>query len=251
MNLKMLVIGILALIGGRLPHDNQRVGIALGHVVYKIGKYDAGTQSNAPVSADDIVSFKKIDEEMGSLAFDLFFGEHESLYALSENAAKDNGAEFEITFARLMAGGLCYKNNLTKEKMEQIPSFGQVFNVIKPYDEYKWEISNETKVINGFTCYKATGVKEDHDDVRHITRTFYPVAWFTPDIPFSFGPKGLDGLPGLVLEATFNGKLYYYAVTIDLGFNEKYVIQKPFQERYVSEKEFYKIDAENFLRNTD
>ena len=108
------------------------------------------------------------------------------------------------------------------------------FYVVKPYDEYKWEITTETKIINGFNCYKTATVKKQFDEVRNFIRRFWPIVWFAPEIPFSFGPKGLDGLAGLVLEATFNGNLFYYAANINLNFKDNVKIEKPEKGKYVS-----------------
>ena len=70
-----------------------------------------------------------------------------------------------------------------------------------------WELLNETKNINSFKCQKARG------NFRGRTYT----VWFTDDIPVSLGPWKLNGLPGLILEATDSlNQFQYFAEKIDL-----------------------------------
>lgn len=79
------------------------------------------------------------------------------------------------------------KNYTTKDFM------GKGFLIKDTLKIQKWKIVMEQKVIHGYPCMKA--VQED---------SMYKVeAWFTSKIPISSGPKGLYGLPGMILEAKF------------------------------------------------
>ncbi|WP_339833280.1 GLPGLI family protein [uncultured Flavobacterium sp.] len=72
------------------------------------------------------------------------------------------------------------------------------FLVIKEYYN-DWLIYNESKIINGFTCYKSEytlkSINRKGKEVKRIV-----TAWFCPELPYSFGPNGYCGLPGLILE---------------------------------------------------
>lgn len=57
-----------------------------------------------------------------------------------------------------------------------------------------WEITNESKKINGYVCYKALLPSNPLNDARNV------VAWFCPSLPYNNGPKHYYGLPGLILE---------------------------------------------------
>jgi GLPGLI family protein len=98
-------------------------------------------------------------------------------------------------------------------------------------------------------CYKATAQVQEYDENRKQVNKFNPYVWFTPTIPTSFGPAGLDGLPGLVLEGTFNGRLYYYATNISFNHQTKLAIDRPKSGKFITQEELTKINAEIFKRN--
>jgi GLPGLI family protein len=54
----------------------------------------------------------------------------------------------------------------------------------------KWKTTRQTDTILGYKCYCATTDFKG----RHYT------AWFSPDIPYSYGPYKFNGLPGLILK---------------------------------------------------
>ena len=69
--------------------------------------------------------------------------------------------------------------------------------VVEPINK-NWVITNESKKIDNYTCYKATS---EYIVINGKGEFHHPViAWFCPELPYSFGPAGYGGLPGLILE---------------------------------------------------
>jgi GLPGLI family protein len=64
---------------------------------------------------------------------------------------------------------------------------------------FEWKLRKDTKKINNYACYKATGFWRG----RNYT------AWYAPSIPISNGPRKIGGLPGLILEV-YDEELFIY-----------------------------------------
>ncbi len=75
----------------------------------------------------------------------------------------------------------------------------------EPLDEMQWSIGDSLQNIMGFECILA----ETDYHGRHWE------AWFTPDIPVSFGPWKLRGLPGLILKASAETGFVFTATGIE------------------------------------
>lgn len=73
----------------------------------------------------------------------------------------------------------------------------------EPVARWNWEIGDSAKVILGYECLMGTTVYHG----RKWT------AWFTPEIPVQNGPWKLDGLPGLILQASAEGGQYSFMAT--------------------------------------
>lgn len=80
----------------------------------------------------------------------------------------------------------------SKNKIEMIKDIHKKKFLVTDELNYSWKITNETKKIKDYTCYKATTTFRGNN---------FEV-WFTPDIPINAGPWKWYGLPGLILEAT-------------------------------------------------
>ncbi len=71
---------------------------------------------------------------------------------------------------------------------------GNVSSIQDSIPQYEWKLYDETKVVLGYTCKKATTITFKTGRTQNIT------AWYTEEIPISDGPKDYGGLPGLILE---------------------------------------------------
>lgn len=118
--------------------------------------------------------------------------------ALSTGSSLDNNSPLFVNF-----NGQTYTCN--DSIFEHCPLIGNNVYILKK-STAKWKITSEFKFIDNYKCYKATTVYT----VESPNTTFnHPVvAWFCPDLPYSFGPNGYCGLPGLILELQIRNGVY-------------------------------------------
>ena len=130
-------------------------------------------------------------------------------------------------------GDLVYKNF-----KESVMIFRQILP-LKPLivneqtiPNLNWILVNENKTINNFKCQKAT--------TSFRGRNY--VAWFTREIPVSNGPWKLQGLPGLILEAsTDDHKFNYEPLSIEIPAKSISAIKPPEIGEKINVKEYINI----------
>ncbi|MDX6745450.1 GLPGLI family protein [Polaribacter sp. PL03] len=131
-------------------------------------------------------------------------------------------------FLKTSAGGSneYYYNETSKTYLiKNCETLGDCFIYTNNYLE--WELTQESKKINGYVCYKATRSKGKI------------IVWYTPSIPINFGPKGEYGLPGLILELEI-GKIIFKAKKIVLNPKEKIIVEELKGCKRVSYEEYVK-----------
>ena len=104
-------------------------------------------------------------------------------------------------------------------------------------NKLKWQITNDTKLINNYLCQKAT--------TTFGGRNY--VSWFTNEIPISDGPYKFKGLPGLIIKIYDQEKHYDF----ELFSFKKYVsiLEVNFKKAQKTSKQEYFRAYKNFKTN--
>jgi len=198
---------------------------------------------------------KQLEEQMRKQfqkEFKLTFDQYESTWKEETTLSKPSAASSSIFVSVMGDGGgsdVLYKN--TKESLfaEKTDLMGKIFLIRDSLSKPDWKLTNETKGIGNYTCYKAIWEQEsrkityvnnkrqetDEMEVRTIT------AWYTPEIPINNGPDSYWGLPGLILEVNENGERLMLCSKIVLNPKESIIIAEPKKGKKVNKKEFEKI----------
>lgn len=209
---------------------NSYAQIQSGKIEYKlvIG-YDEKLSNDAILKP----YLEKAQEGAKQISFFLSFNKEASFFEMND-FVKDENTEFAKAFS--VATNSYYTLANSEKKIKQVDNhFGQF--IVNYNEKTEWELENETKYIGEHLCYKASS----EQIVINSKGTFkHPItAWYCPNIPFSFGPKGYTALPGLILELQ-ERNLIYGAFKIDLK-KENDIIAEPKKGKVLTEEEYNKI----------
>jgi len=134
-------------------------------------------------------------EAISDFEFQLLINDNESIFKQSKQLVRDdiNPMLYEL------ASGFCSGNEVwytkTDDLIKRIALLNTDPSIELTLDEkVQWEITNESKHIGEFKVLKATTTRKLGSYLEEIE------AWFAPKLPYSFGPLGYNGLPGLILE---------------------------------------------------
>jgi GLPGLI family protein len=101
--------------------------------------------------------------------------------------------------------------------------------LIKSEPFIKWKLLNDSKIINGYTCYKAIGESNAFDGLggSGIVETYE--VWYTPQSSINIGPALYQGLQGLIVEAKdLNQNVTYKLLSLNrLEVNSLNILELP------------------------
>jgi len=178
--------------------------------------------------------------------FFLLFNENESLFYSNSEHNMENEGEKKSNLTSIFSGAraIYYHNLKTKKMLSQNLSFDKLLIDVEPE---VWKLTSETKEIGGYNCYKATTFQKVEGRKGIMYRSV--TAWYTPQISVPFGVQNFRGLPGLTLELSIDGKIFFKVIKLEFSPKEKIVIIKP-KGKIISSVEFNnKLKEMTLLRN--
>ncbi|RKF03252.1 GLPGLI family protein [Tenacibaculum lutimaris] len=166
-----------------------------------------------------------VGNELQQKTFTLKYNKGESIFKKNKNIPINKRYS---RLADVLIGGnyTWYQNSFTKEALVTQDIGGKIYTVSFP-NMVGWELNEDTKVIEGYTCYKAIRKQlNKRTSVGKDKRYIVYIAWYTPEIPASFGPAGNGGLPGLILQLDKVNVARYTATKIKLNHKKNIKIPK-------------------------
>jgi len=216
-------------------------------VVYKkksVLQLDENLKTVSNATSDSYYLVKSASKKMEIIEYRLIFDDTESNFEMNPSLDTDNQ---QGKIAKLLAeslgidNGRYYVNRESAKVIHQKEFSSDLFLIESSIDDYNWKLSNDSKKIGKYDCYKATMVT--FTETVRGTKEIAVIAWYTTDIPLPYGPANFVNLPGLILELELNNVIVY-AETINT--NKKAEITAPKRGIKITEEEYIKLEKDGF-----
>ncbi|MBN1252174.1 MAG: GLPGLI family protein [Bacteroidales bacterium] len=190
-------------------------------------------------------TYKNLTENMKDVEYELIFNKNESFFKAVEKLEMNNNYNLAVIWEE--GGALVYTNR--KEIIKQKEEEDKLYLIYSCVEDYNWKLEKETKQIGKYLCYKATTIKKMKNSKGEFKKLVE--AWYAPEIPFSFGPAGYVGLPGLILELKI-ADITLFLTKLEFNPKKKVSIKKLEKGKRISEEDYEKMindNAMNFFFN--
>ncbi len=208
----LITIGIILLSSSKIYAQKLSGEVTYKYKIYEdIFNIDSISKDRVEILRDVLSEIDKSNKYyQDSFKFTLIFNEDTSNYFWQEMLQIEDGEH--MIYAKILTGANNFYYINVKDKISLIERdfLGSKLIIKDSLNTIHWNVSNKSKQIGNYTCFKATTIKRNKSKNNKVE------AWFTPQIPVGFGPKEYAGLPGLILELK-EGKAIYYATSIKLN----------------------------------
>ena len=98
-----------------------------------------------------------------------------------------------------------FKDFLEKEYYKQFDINVKTFLVKENFPDFKWKLTKEKSIINGYNVTKAIGEDQEGNEIN---------AWYSTDIKYKDVPHYYTNLPGLIMKTEINTPFFKTIFTI-------------------------------------
>jgi GLPGLI family protein len=142
------------------------------------------------------------------LSYVLAICDNKSKFSLIDNMEIDDVDMMSLNFRKILSfGGKYVETSVNDDEIfERNESLGAKFAIKTKISDYKWNITTESKMIDNYSCLKATcQIKGRGRGGAEIDKEI--IAYFCPALNYQFGPREFCGLPGLILEVVVDNSV--------------------------------------------
>lgn len=208
-----------------------------GRIEYKIQSIDFSSKSNETKIKNVLGDLLK---EANKQIFIVEFNNSQSKFSLNSSlSTPNNNEQYKKTIVKLASNRFTSDFNYYLDKKENVVILEKMNGALikMKYNKKLWNITSESKMIDEYLCYKANYIKSyigRDGKEKNITI----IAWFAPSLPYSYGPKDYNGLPGLILELT-EKETTYFASKVNITKDKEIKIDFP-KGKTITEEEYNK-----------
>ena len=276
--MKKIFIAILGLSTFIATAQKDFQGMAVYESKTSTADFAKNFEGNKDITPEMKTQIMERMKKMFEKTFILNFDKSASIYKEEEKLdAPGQGGGGRMMASFMGGGGTYFKNVKEKQYTVDKEVFGKEFLIKDSLPNLKWVLTDETKKIGDYTCFKATAVKEaSKSDFRNYRRkeekketakteeakknetastekkeekktNFFDeidmpkeitvTAWYCPEIPVNQGPDEYWGLPGLIMEVN-DGKTVIMCSKLVMNVKDKIEIKAPTGGDKVTQKEF-------------
>ncbi|MBP6126577.1 GLPGLI family protein [Flavobacterium sp.] len=275
--MKKIFLAVLGLSSFMATAQKDFQGMAVYESKTSTAEFAKNFDGNKDMTPEMKTQIMERMKKMFEKTFVLNFDKSSSIYKEEEKLdAPGQGGGGRMMASFMGGGGTYFKNVKEKQYTVDKEVFGKEFLIKDSLPNLKWVLSDESKKIGDYTCFKATAVKEaSKTDFRNFRRkkeepkketeegkvdekatsekkeekktNFFAeidmpkevtvTAWYCPEIPVNQGPDEYWGLPGLIMEVN-DGKTVIMCSKLVLNVKEKIEIKAPTGGDKVTQKEY-------------
>ncbi|NQX82827.1 MAG: GLPGLI family protein [Flavobacteriaceae bacterium] len=184
--------------------------------------------NNLKVDGNEEESVSNLLKEFAEVYYHLSFSGSKAMFE------KEDTMSEKKSLMEIFAGSSVYYTDIEdKQVLREAPLLDNNYTIDFPFPE--WEMSQETRKIGNYICYKATTIDIVYRRGRIIEKEI--IVWYTPSVPISFGLKQFSGLPGLIVEMSAN-HIIFKLKKIKLNIKKGVKIKTPKVKELISMEEY-------------